>query len=67
MAIYQDKIFLSTYDAALVAIDMRSGKQVWRTVKADYKDAYTHFDHWEWGGIEWYQWLQHYTRVFNRT
>ena len=42
IAIYQDKIFLSTYDAALVAIDMRSGKQVWRTVKADYKDAYTH-------------------------
>ena len=42
IAIYEDKIFLSTYDAALVAIDMRSGKQVWRTVKADYKDAYTH-------------------------
>ena len=42
IAIYQDKLFLSTYDAGLVAIDMRSGRQVWRTVKANYKDAYTH-------------------------
>src|SRR5262249_48860674 len=34
IAIYKDKVFLTTYDAALVAIDARSGKQVWRTVKA---------------------------------
>ncbi|MFK7829910.1 MAG: PQQ-binding-like beta-propeller repeat protein [Congregibacter sp.] len=42
IAIYQDKLFLSTYDAALVAIDARTGKQVWRTQKADYRQAYTH-------------------------
>jgi alcohol dehydrogenase (cytochrome c) len=42
IAIYGDKLFLATYDAALVAIDVRSGKQVWRTVKADYKQGYTH-------------------------
>ena len=42
IALYKDKIFLSTYDAALVALDARTGKQVWRTVKADYTKGYTH-------------------------
>jgi alcohol dehydrogenase (cytochrome c) len=42
IAIYKDKIFLSTYDAALVALDARTGQQVWRSVKANYKDGYTH-------------------------
>jgi alcohol dehydrogenase (cytochrome c) len=42
IAIYGDKLFLATYDAALVAIDVRTGKQLWRTVKADYKKGYTH-------------------------
>src|SRR5262249_11340519 len=34
--------FLSTYDAALVAIDAKTGKQVWKTVKADYKKGFSH-------------------------
>ena len=42
IAMYQDKIFLSTYDAALVALDARTGEQVWRTVKADYTKGFTH-------------------------
>ncbi len=42
IALYGDKVFLATYDAALVAIDARTGKQVWRTVKADYREGYTH-------------------------
>lgn len=42
IAIYGEKLFLATYDAALVAIDARSGEQVWRTAKADYREAYTH-------------------------
>jgi len=42
IAIYQDKLFLATYDAAIVAIDARTGEQVWRTQKADYRQAYTH-------------------------
>jgi alcohol dehydrogenase (cytochrome c) len=42
IAIYGDKLFLATYDAAIVAIDARSGEQVWRTPKADYREAYTH-------------------------
>ena len=42
IALYQDKVFLATYDAALVALDARSGEQLWRTVKADYKQGYTH-------------------------
>ena len=42
IALYGDKVFLATYDAALVALDARSGKQLWRTAKADYKKGYTH-------------------------
>ncbi len=42
IAIYQDKIFLSTYDAALVALDARTGTKLWQTRKADYREAYTH-------------------------
>lgn len=42
IAIYGDKIFLATYDAALVALDARTGRQLWRTVKADYTKGYTH-------------------------
>ena len=42
IALYEDKLFLATYDAALAAIDARTGEQVWRTVKADYRQGYTH-------------------------
>lgn len=42
IALWQDRLFLATYDAALVAIDAASGKQLWRAEKADYRDAYTH-------------------------
>jgi PQQ-dependent dehydrogenase (methanol/ethanol family) len=42
IAIYKDRLFLATYDAALVAIDARTGKQIWRTVKADYRKGFTH-------------------------
>ena len=42
IAIYQDKVFLATYDAAIVALDARTGEPVWRTVKADYKKGFTH-------------------------
>ena len=41
LALYDDKVFLSTYDAAIVALDTRTGEQVWRTVKADYRQGYT--------------------------
>ena len=41
LALYDDKVFLSTYDAAIVAIDQRTGEQVWRTQKADYTQGYT--------------------------
>jgi len=42
IALYEDKLFMATYDAALVAVDARTGEQLWRTVKADYKEGYTH-------------------------
>ena len=42
IAIYDDKLFLATYDAAVVAIDAKTGKQLWRTQKADYREAFTH-------------------------
>lgn len=41
LALYQDKVFLSTYDAAIVALDARTGEQVWRTAKADYSQGFT--------------------------
>lgn len=42
IALYGDKLFLATYDAALVAVDARTGKEVWKAVKADYSKGYTH-------------------------
>jgi alcohol dehydrogenase (cytochrome c) len=41
IALYKDKLFLSTYDAAIVALDARTGKQAWRTEKADYTKGFT--------------------------
>jgi alcohol dehydrogenase (cytochrome c) len=42
IAIYRDKLYLATYDAAIVAINARTGKEVWRTAKADFRKGYTH-------------------------
>ena len=42
IAIYQDKVFLATYDAAIVALEARTGKLLWRAVQADYHQGYTH-------------------------
>ena len=42
IAIWKDRLFLATYDAALVAIDARTGQQLWRAQKADYREAFTH-------------------------
>ncbi len=42
IALYGGKLFMATYDAALVAVDARTGEQLWRTVKADYREGYTH-------------------------
>lgn len=42
IAVYGNKIFMATYDGALVAIDARSGEQLWKTVKADYRKGFTH-------------------------
>ena len=43
LALYGDKLFLATYDAALVALDARTGREVWRTVKADYTQGFMQF------------------------
>src|SRR4029434_4050538 len=40
LGIYQDKIFMATSDARLVALDARTGKVVWQTVIADPKKGY---------------------------
>lgn len=42
IAIYGDRLFMATYDAALVALDARSGQLLWRKEKADYREGYTH-------------------------
>ena len=40
LALYGDKVFLATSDAALVALDARTGEEAWRTVKADYTQGF---------------------------
>jgi|TARA_B100001971_G_scaffold48257_1_gene43597 alcohol dehydrogenase (cytochrome c) len=42
IAIYDDKLFMATYDATLVAINARTGEQLWKAVKADWKAGFTH-------------------------
>ncbi len=41
IAIYEDKIFVPTKDAWLVALDARTGEVVWETQIADYQQGYT--------------------------
>ena len=41
VAILGDKVFLGSLDAKLIAINAKTGKQVWETVVADYKQAYS--------------------------
>ena len=38
VSIYDDKIFLATNDAFLVALDARTGELVWETQRADYRE-----------------------------
>ncbi len=40
LALYGDRVFLATADAAIVALDARTGAEVWRTVKADYTQGF---------------------------
>ncbi|ATE62500.1 methanol/ethanol family PQQ-dependent dehydrogenase [Thauera sinica] len=40
-AIYGDKVFFGTLDAAIVALDRKTGKVVWRNKFADHKVGYT--------------------------
>ena len=40
MAIYQDKVFVATTDARLVALDARTGKKLWDTPIADRAKGY---------------------------
>jgi len=42
IAIFENKIFMATYDAAIVAVDARTGKQLWKTFKADWSKGFTH-------------------------
>jgi len=42
IAVYGNAIFMATYDGALIALDARSGEQLWKTVKADYRKGFTH-------------------------
>ncbi len=40
IALYQDKVYLATYDAAIVALDARTGDPVWQTTRADYRKGF---------------------------
>ncbi|WP_068078023.1 outer membrane protein assembly factor BamB family protein [Novosphingobium lentum] len=41
MAMFGTSLFIATQDAALVAIDARSGEELWRTQRADPADGFT--------------------------
>jgi alcohol dehydrogenase (cytochrome c) len=41
VAILDNKLFLATLDAQLIAIDARNGRELWKTQVADYKDQYS--------------------------
>ncbi|HEY1757285.1 MAG TPA: PQQ-dependent dehydrogenase, methanol/ethanol family [Bryobacteraceae bacterium] len=41
VAILGDKLFLATLDAQLIAINARTGKEIWKTQVADYKQWYS--------------------------
>ncbi len=41
VAILDNKIFLATLDAQLIALDSRTGKELWKTQVADYKESYS--------------------------
>jgi alcohol dehydrogenase (cytochrome c) len=40
LAIYDDKIYLATHDAHILALDARNGTVVWDTIVANYKQGY---------------------------
>ena len=40
VGLYGDKLFFASGDAVLVAIDVKTGKQVWATKVADYRNGY---------------------------
>ena len=40
-ALYNDKVFVSTPDAHVVALDMKTGKKIWDVGLGDYKLSYT--------------------------
>ncbi len=40
VALYEDKVYLATVDAHLVALDARTGKVIWDKVVDDYKKGY---------------------------
>jgi alcohol dehydrogenase (cytochrome c) len=41
IALYADKVMLATADAHIVALDARTGKVIWDTAVADYRQGYT--------------------------
>lgn len=41
IALHDDKVFLATADALIVALDARTGKVMWDSVVADYRQGYT--------------------------
>ena len=40
-ALLEDKLYRTTLDASVIALDIKTGKEVWRTKSADPKDGYS--------------------------
>ena len=41
VAVLEDKVYVGTLDGFLVALDARSGREIWSTQVADYRDGYS--------------------------
>src|SRR2546427_10063063 len=40
-AMFEDKLYRTTLDAHVIALDLKTGKEIWRTKSADPKDGYS--------------------------
>ena len=41
LALYDGKIFRTTLDANVIALDQKTGKELWRSNVIDFKDGYS--------------------------
>ena len=61
VAIYDGKVFRTTLDANVIALDAKTGKELWRSNVIDFKDGYSHD-----GGAAGRRWRGHHRHLRRR-